>query len=87
MPPFIWLCKGLEAATGKLPHQLVAEVFSAHPRQAAAHAYGALTGPSFALEVARGLPTALTLASPDMAFVHTICPTALHGGHVRIYCQ
>lgn len=86
MPPFIWLCKGLEAATGKLPHQLVAEVFSAHPRQAAAHAYGALTGPSFALEVARGLPTALTLASPDMAFA-TQFAHALHGGHVRIYAN
>jgi glycerol-3-phosphate dehydrogenase (NAD(P)+) len=86
MPPFVWLCKGLEAATGKLPHQLVAEVFSKHPQHTAPPAYGALTGPSFALEVARGLPTALTLASPEKAFA-TQFAHALHGGHMRVYAN
>ena len=45
-----------------LPHQIVTETFPAtFPR-------GALSGPSFAQEVARGLPTALTLASNDDEF-------------------
>ena len=48
--PFLWVCKGLEAGTGLLPHQAVAAV---HPQATC----GALTGPSFADEVARGLPT------------------------------
>ncbi|MGH8687458.1 MAG: 2-dehydropantoate 2-reductase N-terminal domain-containing protein, partial [Burkholderiales bacterium] len=51
--PLVWLCKGFEAGTGLLPHQVVAEVLGARA------ACGALSGPSFALEVARGLPCAL----------------------------
>jgi glycerol-3-phosphate dehydrogenase (NAD(P)+) len=44
--PLLWVCKGIEAGTGLLPHQVVATV---HP----AARCGALTGPSFAAEVAR----------------------------------
>ncbi|HPB90111.1 MAG TPA: glycerol-3-phosphate dehydrogenase, partial [Rugosibacter sp.] len=62
LPPFLWLCKGLEAASSKLPHQVVADEFKEAPA-ALSFSCGALTGPSFALEVARGLPTALTLAA------------------------
>ncbi len=58
--PFLWVCKGLEAGSGLLPHQVVAEVMGDV-------ACGVLTGPSFALEVARGLPTAITLAAADAA--------------------
>jgi len=47
-------------------------------------AYGALSGPSFALEVARGLPTALTLASADAGFSQTTA-RALHGSRLRVY--
>jgi len=54
--PFLWVCKGLEAGSGLLPHQVVAEVMGEA-------VCGVLTGPSFALEVARGLPTAVTLAA------------------------
>ena len=57
--PLIWLCKGFEQGTGSLPHQIVEPMI---PR------CGALSGPSFADEVARGLPCALTLASRDAAF-------------------
>lgn len=84
LPPFIWLSKGLEAATGKLPHQLVAEVFSV--TQLAHLTYGALTGPSFAQEVAHGLPTAITLASPDIAFATQFAHT-LHSDNLRIYAN
>lgn len=77
--PFLWVCKGLEAGSGLLPHQVVAEVLGA------AHC-GALTGPSFALEVARGLPAAVTLAAADMDFA-TRTAQALHGSHLRIYAN
>ena len=76
--PVIWLCKGFEAGTSKLPHQIAADELGAGTR------YGALSGPSFAIEVARGLPVALTLASPDNAFA-TQTAAQLHGGTMRIY--
>src|SRR5512145_1366851 len=58
----VWVCKGFEAKTSKLPHQVVAEVLPERfPR-------GVLSGPSFAQEVAKGMPTALTFASEDERF-------------------
>ncbi|MES2236275.1 MAG: NAD(P)H-dependent glycerol-3-phosphate dehydrogenase [Pseudomonadota bacterium] len=86
---FLWVCKGLEAMTGKLPHQVVTDVLN--PATSAADTpptsfWGALTGPSFAFEVARGLPTALTLAATDMTFATDIAH-ALHGGNLRIYAN
>jgi glycerol-3-phosphate dehydrogenase (NAD(P)+) len=69
----VWLCKGFEVDSGRLPHQLV--------RQARC---GALSGPSFAVEVARGLPCALTLASRDAAFAREAA-ALLHGGRMRVY--
>ncbi len=77
--PFLWVCKGLEAGSGLLPHQVVAEVMGAA-------ACGVLTGPSFALEVARGLPTAVTLAAEDAAFAESTAQ-GLHGGNLRIYAN
>ena len=76
--PVIWLCKGFEAGTSKLPHQIAAEELPAGAR------YGALSGPSFAIEVARGLPVALTLASPNQDFA-TQTAAQLHGGMMRVY--
>lgn len=78
--PFLWVCKGLETGSGLLPHQVVHQVMGG------AATCGALTGPSFALEVARGLPTALTLAATDAAFA-TRTAQALHGGNLRIYAN
>lgn len=77
--PLLWVCKGLEAGTALLPHQVVTEV---HPGPAS----GVLTGPSFAEEVARGLPTAVVLASHDAAFAMNMA-NALHGGSMRIYAN
>lgn len=76
--PVIWLCKGFEAGTSKLPHQIAAEELGG------SRPYGALSGPSFAIEVARGLPVALTLASPDQTFATQIA-ARLHGGMMRVY--
>lgn len=58
LPPLLWACKGFEAGSGRLPHQVIEEEW---PDLACA----ALSGPSFAKEVALGLPAALTLASRD----------------------
>jgi glycerol-3-phosphate dehydrogenase (NAD(P)+) len=73
-----WLCKGLEAGTGLLPHQ-VAEAFG---RTEGA----ALSGPSFAHEVALGLPVALTAAAvqPQMS---DLLVAAFHHGAMRVYAS
>ncbi|NWG38800.1 MAG: NAD(P)-dependent glycerol-3-phosphate dehydrogenase [Hydrogenophilaceae bacterium] len=75
--PLIWVCKGFEEGSGKLPHQIIEEVLPGIP-------CGALSGPSFALEVAKGLPTALTLASHDSLLTGKIA-SSLHGDNLRIY--
>lgn len=77
--PFLWVCKGLESGSGLLPHQVVAAI---HPQARC----GALTGPSFADEVARGLPAAITLASADAAFAAAMAQ-ALHGPRLRLYAN
>ena len=76
--PLVWLCKGFEEGTGLLPHEIAAQTMGAKARCAA------LSGPSFAAEVARGLPCALTLASKDAAFARETA-ALLHGGRMRIY--
>jgi len=73
--PLVWLCKGFEQGTGSLPHQIVEPMISR---------CGALSGPSFADEVARGLPCALTLASRDAAFAREAA-AIVHGGRLRVY--
>jgi len=57
-----WATKGFEADSGKLPHQVAREVLGA------AHPGAVLSGPTFAREVGAGLPTAMTIASPDAAY-------------------
>jgi len=54
-----WATKGFEQGTGKLPHQVAREVLGPERRVAV------LSGPTFAREVGAGLPTAMTVASPD----------------------
>jgi glycerol-3-phosphate dehydrogenase (NAD(P)+) len=77
-PPLVWLCKGFEQGSGALPHQIAAEVLGEKAL------FGALSGPSFAEEVARGLPCALTLASRDAAFAREAA-AIVHGGRMRVY--
>ena len=80
--PVAWLCKGFEAggaAPGALGHEIRAEVA---PQLAA----GVLSGPSFALEVARGQPTALVAAS-DQAAVRDTLVAAFHGPSMRVYAN
>ncbi len=78
--PLIWVCKGMEAETAKLPHQIVDEELGADAL------CGALTGPSFAEEVARGMPTAITLACNDAGFARRTA-LELHSSRLRIYAN
>ena len=80
IPNLVWLCKGFEGGTGLLPHQIVREVLGDTV------AGGALSGPSFAQEVARGLPCALTIAS-HCAQLRGAVVSALHGGTIRVYAS
>jgi glycerol-3-phosphate dehydrogenase (NAD(P)+) len=80
LPPaqdVVWVCKGFESGTGLLGHEVAR---SMRPGAACA----VLSGPSFALEVARGQPTALVAASASGALNARIVE-ALHGDALRIY--
>ena len=70
----VWACKGFEQGTGKLPHEIAAEEL------APATPCAVLSGPSFAADVARGLPTAVTLAS-RIADINTRIMTDPNGRH------
>jgi glycerol-3-phosphate dehydrogenase (NAD(P)+) len=74
----IWLCKGFEADTQRLPHQVVAAELAGHAGN------GVLSGPSFAREVGQGLPVALTIASTS-ATCRERTVAAFHHGAMRIY--
>lgn len=78
IPNIVWLCKGLEEYTHLLPHQIVKEVLGD------VIAAGALSGPSFAQEVAKGLPCGLTIASKNAALCDRVVD-ALHADTLRIY--
>ncbi len=80
LPGVIWLCKGFEAETSLLPHQVAAEILPLNV------SCGVLSGPSFAMEVASSLPTALVLASTDDAFAQRITQ-ALHHSRLRVYAS
>jgi glycerol-3-phosphate dehydrogenase (NAD(P)+) len=77
-PTIGWACKGFESASALLPHQVIGEALPQASRT------GALSGPSFALEVAQVLPTALVFASADGAFAHATA-SALNSPRLRIY--
>ena len=73
-----WATKGFELATGRLPHEVAREVLGGRVPVAV------LSGPTFAAEVGRGLPTAMTVASPDAAFAESLAKT-LSGQNFRAY--
>lgn len=80
--PVAWLCKGFEAASvgdGCMAHEVRAQV-------APALRGGALSGPSFAQEVARGMPTALVAASSDAA-ARDAMVQAFHNNSLRVYAN
>ena len=76
--PLIWASKGLEPATAKLPYEVAQEELGDGQR------WGVLSGPSFAVELARGLPTAVTIASAS-ATLAAEAGALVHGGNLRAY--
>jgi glycerol-3-phosphate dehydrogenase (NAD(P)+) len=75
--PVVWLCKGFDKASGRLGHEIAAAVRPNAPS-------GVLSGPSFALEVARAQPTALVSASADPALAE-LAAQAFHSDSLRVY--
>jgi glycerol-3-phosphate dehydrogenase (NAD(P)+) len=76
-PGVLWLCKGFQEGTGALGHEIARDT-------RADLRVGVLSGPSFAVEVAQGRPTALVAASEDAA-LREQAVEALHGDLLRIY--
>ncbi len=76
--PVVWANKGLERDTALLLHELAEEELPF------GHSWGILSGPSFASDLAKGLPTAMTLASTDAKFAQDAA-SAMHAGNVRVY--
>lgn len=84
--PVVWLCKGFEwpdsavpGAVGLLGHEIAAEVAPGLP-------IGILSGPTFALEVARGQPSAIVAASTDVV-VRERLVQAFHSPTLRVYAN
>ncbi len=77
--PILWACKGFEAKTSLLPHQVLKEVLGDYPA-------AVLAGPSFAQEVAAGEPCAVSMAAnrPNLARELSL---KLHRPSFRIYAN
>ncbi len=75
---FSWATKGLERGSGRFLHEVTLEALG-RDRPAAV-----ISGPSFAAEVARGLPTAVTVAAWDAAHARRVA-AMLHGSNLRAY--
>ena len=73
-----WATKGFELDTGLLPHQVAREVLGSN------RAVAVLSGPTFAREVGAGLPTAMTIASPDVEFSKALA-LGLSSANFRAY--
>ena len=72
-----WASKGFEIETGMLLHEVIDQEL---PR----HRYGVISGPTFATEVARGLPAAIACAGND-AQTTAAFAERLRGHHFRVY--
>jgi len=73
-----WATKGLEPGSGRFLHQVTDEVLGE------AWPTAVISGPSFASEVARGLPTAVTVAARDVDYARWVA-ARLHGSNLRAY--
>ena len=75
--PLIVCAKGIERGSQRFMTEVVAEAAPSWPA-------AILSGPSFAADVAAGLPTAVTLASADAALARALA-AALSGPNLRLY--
>lgn len=74
----VWATKGLEVGSGKLLHEVLEEELGSDIP------YGVVSGPTFASEVARGLPSAMTAAASKPELAQRIAE-AFQGGNYRVY--
>jgi glycerol-3-phosphate dehydrogenase (NAD(P)+) len=72
-----WASKGFELETGKFLHELVTEELGVEH-------FGVISGPTFATEVAKNLPAAVTCAGSQAESTLELAEL-LHGGHFRCY--
>ena len=75
---FAWATKGLEHGSGRFLHEVTLDVLGRDRPTAV------ISGPSFAVEVACGLPTAVTVAAWDVAHARRVA-AVLHGSNLRAY--
>jgi len=75
-----WATKGFELSTGKLPHEVAAEVLGAGVPTAV------LSGPTFAKEVGAGLPSAMVVASADAGYAMQLARN-ISGENFRAYAS
>ncbi len=73
-----WATKGFELSTGLLPHQVAEDILGPDRPMAV------LSGPTFAKEVAAGLPTAMTIAANDSQFASDLAEE-ISGENFRAY--
>jgi len=76
--PVSWATKGLTTETGRFLYDTAAEILGE------SHPLAVISGPSFAAEVAKGLPTAVTIASADDLFSQALA-SAMHCPALRVY--
>ncbi|GAA0415005.1 NAD(P)H-dependent glycerol-3-phosphate dehydrogenase [Cocleimonas flava] len=74
----VWATKGLEVGSGKLLHEVLIEELGDEID------YGLVSGPTFATEVAKGLPSAMTAAASTVALAERTA-AAFQGGNYRVY--
>ncbi|MDQ5921755.1 MAG: glycerol-3-phosphate dehydrogenase [Pseudomonadota bacterium] len=79
---FVWVCKGFEPGTGLLPHQIIQEIIPPSWSN-----IGALLGPSFAREVALGMPTAISLVSKNLQFAAAWANKLKNIPNFRVYAH
>ena len=75
----VWATKGLEPETGRLLQDVAAEIIGP------ARPMGILSGPTFAKEMAAGLPTAISLAATDPQFAQDIVAKLHCAKSFRVY--
>ncbi|MBK5971062.1 MULTISPECIES: NAD(P)H-dependent glycerol-3-phosphate dehydrogenase [Thiorhodovibrio] len=72
-----WATKGFDPEGGRLLHEVIRE-------QSPQRELGVLSGPSFAGEVAKGLPTAVTVAASSEGYARSLA-ALFHGQRFRTY--
>jgi glycerol-3-phosphate dehydrogenase (NAD(P)+) len=81
--PIIWANKGLEKGTAKLPHEVAIDELGSLDSNNNRH-FGVISGPSFAAELVRSLPTAVTMASINEE-LSSIVAKLFHHSNMRVY--